>query len=689
MRVLRTAAAAITLAVSGPAALYAQEPPGIEPGFETDQWLSPTAPITLRLSAPMPAGGGSYALFIGGTDVTALTDVGDDAIRYRPGALPLPSGETDIVVYHVPRGGEWQEVARFGVRVLTPGGFREVSFDPRLDIANEGQVAEGRSPAEAAAGRTTYQYGTVNTGLETKHVRGGVSLSTRINAVGVTERERALRFGERQDRASRYDLADYLITADAPGVTLSAGNVSFGESRHLINSYATRGLSLSAQVSDHARIGLAAMAGRNIVGWQRLAGIGEPGSRILSASLGLEAVPSQPGLLRLDGTIMDGEVRSAAGFTQGAIRDVETNRGASLRLMASDPSQRISLEAGIARSRFHNPPDELLARGHVLVPLHPTTSSARYVDAGLHVLRATPLFAGLPASLMFSFRHERVDPLYRSVATYASADMEQNGIEATGSLGPVSVQVGHGRSRDNLDRIESILETLTRDTRAAVSVPVAALFGATTPLLPQVSYSFGRVHQFGAGLPPNSGFEDGHVPDQVSDQHAARLGWQFGVFALGYQLDLSHQDNRQAGRENADFRVRNHAGSVSLMDWGRLALSLDGSIERAASEESGEVTRGRRIGGSAEVRITSSTALSLQGSRSRSREALTDVGQTATNAHAQLSQRITMLRRRGGATRGQLFIRFAGARAETSGFDNTTFKRSNWTINTGANLSVF
>lgn len=689
MSVSRTAAAALALGLAGTAAAKAQELPGIEPDFAVDEWLSSTTPITLHLSAPVPADAGTLALFIGGVDVTALAEMSADAIRYRPSALPLPAGETDIVVYHVPNSGDWQQLVRFDVRVLTPHGFREASFDPRLDIANEGQVAEGRSPAEPDAGRSTYQYGTLSTGLETKHVRRGISLGVRVNAVGVTERERALRFGERQGRAPRYDLADYLITAATPGLTLSAGNVAFGSSRHLISGYATRGLSLSAQLGDRTRLGLAAMAGRNIVGWQRLVGVGEPGSRILSATLGLEAVPDRPGLLRLEGTVMDGEVRAASGFTQGAIRDVETNRGGSLRLTASDPSQRLTLEAGIARSRFHNPPDDFLSRGIELVPLHATTSTARYVDAGVHLLRGAPLIAGLPASLLLSYHHERVDPLYRSVATFTAADIEHNGVEATGSLGPVSIQVAHGRSRDNLDRIESILETLTRDTRAGVAVPVAALVGATTSWLPQLAYSFGRVHQFGARVPVNGGFEDGHVPDQVSDQHAVQLGWQVGVFAFGYQLDLSHQDNRQSGREDADFRVRNHAASVALLNWRSLALSLDGALERASSEESGEVTRGRRVGASADVRITTTTALTLQGSRSRSHEALTDLGQTALNAHAQLTQRITMLRRRGSATQGQLFIRFAGSRAEASGLDLPDFKRTNWTIHTGANLSVF
>ncbi|HSJ07028.1 MAG TPA: hypothetical protein VK936_10005 [Longimicrobiales bacterium] len=688
MSTLRSIAAALALASTGVATLGAQELPVVEPGFEAGAWLAADAAITLHLSAPLAPDAGALALFIGGTDVTALTEIDRVGLRYRPVVMPLPSGETDIVVYHIDPGGEWRELSRVGIRVLTPHGFREARLDPRLDISNEGQLAEGQSPAEAAAGRGTYQYGTVNTGIETVHARGGLILSTRVNAVGVTERERALRFGERQGRASRYDLADYLLTARAPGLQLSAGNVAFGASRHLLNSYSTRGLSASAQLGRGAEFGLAAMAGRSIVGWQRLAGIGEPGSRILSATLGIEAVPGRPGLLRVEGTVMDGEVRASPGFTQGAVTDVESNRGGAVRLIASDPSQRVSLEAGFARSRFRSPSDDLLSRGIELVPVRPTANNARYVDAGVHLLRGSPL-AGLPANLHLAFRHERVDPLYRSVAVYAPADTEQNALEATASVGPVSIQVGHGRGRDNLDRIESILETLTRDTRAGLSVPMAALLGATTALLPEFAYSYSRVHQFGAGVPPNSGFEPGHVPDQVSDNHVARLGWQFGMFAIGYQFDTSIQDNRQPGRENADFNARNHSATVALMSWRSISLHLDGALERAESRESGEITRGRRAGASLDLRATATTALSVQGSVSRSREAVTGMTQSATTAQAQLSQRITMLRRRGSATRGQLFIRFSGSRAEASGFDLPLFRRTNWSINTGANLSVF
>jgi hypothetical protein len=167
------------------------------------------------------------------------------------------------------------------------------------------------------------------------------------------------------------------------------------------------------------------------------------------------------------------------------------------------------------------------------------------------------------------------------------------------------------------------------------------------------------------------------------------VGWQFGSIGVGYQFDFSHQDNRQPGRENADFRVRNHSANVALMSWTKLSLMLDAGLERAASEESGEIVRGRRGGASADLRLTRTTALTLQGNHATSLEQLTGISQKATSAQAQLSQRVMLLRRRGGATQGQLFARFAGSRMQAVSFDNVPFRRDNWTINTGINLSVF
>ena len=70
----------------------------------------------------------------------------------------------------------------------------------------------------------------------------------------------------------------------------------------------------------------------------------------------------------------------------------------------------------------------------------------------------------IAASLGVTGRHERVDPLYRSVGTFVAADQEQNAVELTSSLGALSLQGAATSARDNLGAIASILTTRTRST---------------------------------------------------------------------------------------------------------------------------------------------------------------------------------------------------------------------------------
>jgi hypothetical protein len=678
----------LTLAIVSvlPGRLRGQEATPLRADFGADEWLAPDAPITLHF-ASATNGVGTLAITVGDLDVTALFVHEGDALTYRPAARLLPAGASELIVYQVTPEGQWNELQRFALRLLTAHGFQQASVNPRLDIANEGQIAQENSPP-GLSGKTTFQAFNFNTGLASTHVRGGWTLRTQANAVGVTERERALRFAERRGAAPNFDLSDYLISLETSATRLSLGNVSAGSSRHLIQGYAARGLSASVRMGRRADLALAAMAGRPIVGWQKLTGITDDPSRIMSATLGLEAVPQRPGLLRVEGTALDGVVPANAGFTQGAILDVEESRGASLRITGADPTQRLTLDAGFARARFANPADPLLAQGAELVPVAATTRNARYADVGLNLLRGT-LFVGLPINATTSFRHERVDPLYRSVATATRADFEQNAVELTGGAGPLNLQLAHTRARDNLDDVASILRTLTRDTRVVAAIPVGALFRASgSALLPQLAYAYGRTHQFGASSPTNGGFDATHIPDQISETHGARLTWQRGAASLAYQLDYSHQNNRQPTRDRADFTVRNHGVLLGFTLLRRFTLSTDVALERARSHETAELTTTHRVGGSVTASITRTTEVAIQAAHSRLRQQSTGTGQRNSNFRVQLSQRFRPPTGTPNAN-GQLFIRLAGGRSAFFAPDLTRRDPDTWTINTGANLSLF
>ena len=106
-----------------------------------------------------------------------------------------------------------------------------------------------------------------------------------------------------------------------------------------------------------------------------------------------------------------------------------------------------------------------------MVSVSETTRNARYLDFTYQVLKDRALTKDRKVNLSLTFRHNRVDPLFRSVAVFTQADRADNQFELTGSLGDITVGAVHNRLSDNLDDVPSILKTLTRrnwpDTRTA------------------------------------------------------------------------------------------------------------------------------------------------------------------------------------------------------------------------------
>jgi hypothetical protein len=213
--------------------------------------------------------------------------------------------------------------------------------------------------------------------------------------------------------------------------------------------------------------------------------------------------------------------------------------------------------SGYTRSRFENPAaDPQLLGDTTLKRPQPATRGARFVEGSAVVLQnvATPL--GGPANLTLGFRDERVDPLFRSVAAQTTADHQQDGADATVSLGAISGQVSQNWTRDNLGRVQSVLTTRGNATTASLAIPVAAVGGSRfqeySALLPMLSFTFNQTRQ-AADTPVNGAFRPTDLPDQVSSIGDATATWQAGTTRLALHVNAANQDNRQPTRENADF----------------------------------------------------------------------------------------------------------------------------------------
>lgn len=661
----------------------------VVPSFSPDRYVPVRTPIELTFSRFPDRIEGTIAVMIGTADVTALLERRGQRLVYRAGAMRLPSGESEVAVYLV-SGNAWNELARFPLRVLTPSGFTSASATPSLSMNNSGQVAEQSVPEASRSDTPAFEDLRFTGGVKTSHQRGGWTVETQENAVAVTDRRQALRFGERGGDAPAIDLSDYVVTARRDRLTLTMGNTSLGANRHLISAFGSRGASAVITGSGF-ELSLGALGGSSIVGWDDLLGFSRPEHRVSAGSLGIELRPQRPGALHIDVTALTGSLLPRTGFTENALTDAERSSGAGVQFAASTASQNFRVSAGLARSRFVNPADVLLSGGDSTVPVEPVTKTARYVESTWQVLQNVRI-ARLPTTLSTGYRHERVDPLYRSVGASASADVQSHIFETTGSLGAITFQGTHSRSHDNLARIPSILRTISRSTIGQAAVSLATLLRAreSGSLWPVVSYSISRTHQFGDGVPVNSGFTPADVPDLVATSHEASAQWQGEKWRAQYRFSHSLQDNRQVGLGDADLGATVHSVGVGLtpLTSVEIGIELSSEAQRDRSRDQGDATG--RVGVHVAWRPFASTTLT--GDLSTSRADNTPFTQRSDNneARLELAQSVARL----GRTRGQLFLRYARQRATTLRileFDpfRENSRRATWNLTSGLNLQLF
>lgn len=561
-------------------------------------------PIRITPDRPLEDGE-KLAVLVAGQDVTALLVSGRDGLVYRPNTFPLPNGESEVAVFLVDEREAWTEIARFPVRVRGALGFEERRFTPGIDLGLKSQPWEGHDPAELAPDRATYGQvdGELRLGLEQIH--SGAALALDAQLVGTSYQKDALLYFRDGEDAPKVDLSSYDLRLEAEPLDLTVGSLRFGSHRHLLNGIAARGARVDL-AADRIGGSFVASSATQIVGWDNFLGAGESDDRIFAVRLGVDAL-STPGALRIDASWMNGRQRPTSGFNQGVVSDFEESEGFSVRVRSSALQGRLRLDAGYAESRFVNPEDSLLAQGRELVEVRETRRDARYVDADVDILRDVPLWGTERARLSVGYRHERVDPLYRVVGSYVPSDRLGNRFDVRADVAWLTLSGSFGRGEDNLDDIPSVLTT--RTDRAGFTAALPLQRGSRW--LPSLDYRLDRTHQLGLGVPVEGGFDESHVPDQVSLNHTAGATWQLSRVRLGIQHNVSDQDNRQPGREEADFLTRRSSVQLGVTPLAALDLGLDLSVERRDDRGADEVAHTRRWGASASWRPLRSSSLSV------------------------------------------------------------------------------
>lgn len=663
------------------------------PGFAVDQFVAAQAPIELALSRVPEASEGRIAVFVGMSDLTALFETSGSKLIYRSNGVDLPSGESELKVFLV-AGNAWRELTKVTIRVLTPLGFKKARIDPMLELRNTGQLAEGHSGSQAAPARPTFQTIAATVGLRTEHARDSWSLTSDTHALGAGDRADALRFAELGDQASRLDLADYVLAFEAPNTVLSLGQVSTGMNRYLINAFASRGV--TAMIGGpRVSWSLGAENGTSIVGLDNIVGLEHGDHRIVSSGLALELFPARPGALHLDATVMQGAVRATSGFTSGGIVSADRSDGYGVQVAASTPSQRVRFAAGLASSSSQFAADPPLLSGGSIVPSQSHRKSANYAEVNVGLLQNHRIGGAIPVTLNLSLRHERVDPLYRSVATFTQSDIERDGFDLGGAVDLVSVQLSQGRTYDNLDAITSLITNRTRFMSVTLGVPLASLLRMSqhAEWLPALSYAMQQMHQYGAGIPTGGIFTASDIPDQLTVVQDASAQWQVKQWQFGYRVNLSGTDNRQPGQALADFATQTHAVTVGVSVGTTVTLGLDLGLERQDNKLLAQVGHVQRAAVNGNWRLTPVTTLDGSIGLSRTQDPGAGSDARVSSLQAGISRGFNLWRSSDATPRGQLFLRFSRYTNDLynlgASFAPPTQTSGMWNVASGLTLRLF
>lgn len=565
----------------------------------TDREISPNERIELFLNREIKADEGQLAVFVGESDLTSVFVFEPKTASFSPSFVNLPLGESNLTVYLV-KGENWETLAEFKLKVKeeitqqnqsattptpTDSDKTSIEFTPNVSLNIKGQNQTLTFPREAAPERNPFTDVAGQGTFSLKVSRRGWTFSNQFDFAGSSFQQESLRFGELGEKAPQIDLSSYQMELSKGKFKANFGHVSFGSNRHLINSFSSRGVSVTVPVGKQNEVSFAAMNGTSIVGFDNFAGITRGNHSVLSASFVREFVAERPGGLRTEFTVFRGSVLPLNNFNQGEVNDAEKSFGFGFKVIGNSFKERLRYEVGVTRSKFTNPADALLEQEFTVTKIREVWRTAHYGEISFDFVKDAKLWKEKTFKLTGTFRHEEIQPLFRSIGASSQADRHQNQYEVSFNLGEMNFVYGNLRDRDNLNNLPSILKTLGRRQTAIFSLPLNSFFTPDKPKkwLPQISYTYDFIHQFGAFLPLQGEFRDlSQVPDQQTHNQSINAVWQLSdKFNFSYRYNRAFQDNRQSGREIADFRSLVNAVSVGTKPFG----SLDFDFELASEEQ--------------------------------------------------------------------------------------------------------
>jgi hypothetical protein len=579
-------------------ASFAQAPLGIESASFESGWIERERELRIRLDRAPETGDGRLAVLIGHLDVSDRVRLDGRELVYDPRLVPLESGEQEVVVYLVRPDGSWGELGRRPLRVLTRAGFEVAELRPRVDLSVESRVAEHHLDDTPDPERRLYVGGTLAGGVEARQVWRGLESNVRASIVGASFQEEALRYGEEGAGAPRVDLSDYTTGLSYGPAWLRLGHETYGSHRFLLDNVSNRGLHFGAKLHERVDVSGALVSGNRVVGWDHFVGFADPENRMLASVVGVDLVRDESATVRLEGTFLTGSVQPRTNFNYGEVLDRERSQGFGLRLLGEALAGRMRGELDFARSSFDNPQDSRLFVDGVIQPVgvERTTENAYFATANVELLRNRPVWGERTASVALFGSYERVAPQFKTLGAYTNSNHATPEVGLRAELGGAALELRHRRDRDNLDDLDDVLLTKSREYALTTLLPLPYLAGSYEhPLrwLPSLSHSFHFVHQFGDNAPDfaSSGFAESSIPDQRNTLHQLGADWSIEQWTLGYRFFYSYQNNRQEGREKADFTEASHEVTVGWQALDELYLATSGGYAEQEARDPSTTAR--------------------------------------------------------------------------------------------------
>ena len=589
---------------------------------------------SLKLNQPI-------AVFLGDTDVTAKIKIEGQELVYQSNLFPLAVGEQPLTIYLTKSVDNWETLATFSIKVepalaqspstspaqdstspstapakdSTPPSSPATSSSPTAPAKDstapapatakspesiftlkpkftanlKSQIFEKRTADAGASQRPSALDLSFTGGLSSKYKSGSTTIEGSFNVLGSTFQPDALRFNQLQGRAAQFDLSEYIVDLTDSGNKFSIGHVCVGNHPLLFNNLCTRGLSGKVQLNDFADISVGRVSTTKIVGFEDIIGLERDTNTLTGASLGLQLMKNAADGVRLETTLFGGSRLPEAGFEVGAIVDAEASNGIGWRLTGTNDTGRWKADAGFARSTFANiaANDPQLTGGLNVTPLQPVTKNAWYAETNYDLLKDLPLDAKRKLSLNANFRVEQADPQFGTIGATVNADRLQTQYGLNATIAGANVQLQQTNFEDNIVNIPNLLKTKNRSTIVGMTFPLQSFLEIKNPLLPTVSYNYQQTSQLGSiAAALNGGFnQSSQIPDLSSAIHKFGLSWDTPSVVFNYKFSSAFDDNRQVGRESADFRRLNHQVSVDLKPSPQLRFNLGYNFTKSLNVE--------------------------------------------------------------------------------------------------------